>query len=48
LRLHKRGISVGPVLVSVLLKRDDPNERIFEYNVKVDGTLAEEERTLLL
>jgi len=48
MQADKRGISVGLISVSVSLKRDDPNERIFEYNVKVDGTLAEEERTLLL
>jgi len=48
MQADKRGISVGPISVSVSLKRDDPNERVFEYSVKVDGTLTDEDRAVLL
>ncbi len=48
MQADKRGIGLGGVSVSVTLKRDDPNERIFEYSVKVDGTRSEEDRIALL
>ncbi len=42
------GISVGAISVAVSLKRDHPEEAIFEYTVSVDGTLSEEQRATLL
>lgn len=47
MQADKHNISVGAIEVSVLLKRDDPNERIFEYAVKIDGPLTAEQRSLL-
>src|SRR5687767_15421885 len=44
MQADKRGMAVGAVFVSVTLKRDDPNERIFEYHVSLEGAASEEER----
>ena len=42
------GIPVGPINVTVSVKRDHPEEAIYEYTVKLNGALSEEQRTLLL
>ena len=40
--------AVGSVDVTVSLKRDDPQEAIFEYTIKVEGALTEDQRATLL
>jgi len=42
------GIPVGPIDVTVNLKRDHPEKAVYECTVKLDGSLSEEQRTLLL
>jgi len=42
------GIAVGPINVTVNLKRDHPEEAVYEYAVKLDGALSEEQRAMLL
>ena len=42
------GIPVGPIDVTVNLKRDHPEEAIYECTVKLDGSLSEKHRALLL
>ena len=48
MQADKENIPVDGISVSVNLKRDDPNERIFEYSINIDGTLSEQQRTMLL
>src|SRR5688572_31619107 len=48
MQADKNSISVGAISVSVSLKRDDPEERIFEYTVDIDGALSDQERATLL
>ena len=42
------GIAVGPIDVTVNLKRDHPEEVVYEYAVQLDGALPEEQRKALL
>jgi putative redox protein len=50
IRMHadKLGIDVGSLSVAVSLKRDHPQEAIFQYSVKVDGVSSAEQRAALL
>ena len=41
-------IPVGPIAVSVTLKRDHPEETLYEYTVQVDGPLTDVQRATLL
>lgn len=42
------GIPVGPIEVTVSLKRDHPSEVVYEYTIKLEGALSEEQRATLL
>ena len=42
------GIPVGPVAVTVSLKRDHPEEAVYQYAVKLEGALSETQRATLL
>ena len=42
------GIAVGSIAVAVSLKRDHPQEAIFEYTVKLEGDLSEDQRAMLM
>jgi len=42
------GIAVGSIAVAVSLKRDHPQEAIFEYTVKLEGDLSEDQRATLM
>jgi putative redox protein len=42
------GIPVGPTTVTVSVKRDHPEEVVYEYTVKLDGELSDDQRTALL
>ena len=42
------GIAVESIAVSVSLKRDHPQEAIFEYAVKLEGVLSEDHRAKLM
>jgi putative redox protein len=42
------GIAVGPIEVTVNLKRDHPEEAVYEYTVKLDCSLSDEHRKTLL
>ena len=42
------GIPVGATSVTVSLKRDHPQEATFDYTVKVEGKLSEDQRATLL
>jgi|KBSSwiStaDraftv2_1062776.scaffolds.fasta_scaffold1369622_1 putative redox protein len=42
------GISVGPIAVTVNLRRDNPEAAFYEYTVKLDDALSEEQRSKLL
>lgn len=42
------GIPVGPMVVTVNLKRDHPDEAVYEYTIKLGGSLPEAQQTLLL
>jgi len=42
------GIPVGPIDVTVNLKRDQPEEAVYECTIKLDDSLSEEHRALLL
>ena len=41
-------IPVGPIGVTVSLKRDHPEEAVYEYSVKLEGKLSEDHRATLL
>ena len=42
------GIAVGPIDVTVNLRRDQPEEVVYEYTVKFDSSLSQEHQTMLL
>jgi putative redox protein len=42
------GIPVGPIDVTVNLKRDHPEEAVYECTVKLDASLSDEHRRMLL
>ena len=42
------GIPVGAVSVTVRLKRDHPQEAVFEYSVNLEGVLSDDQRTTLM
>ena len=42
------GIAVGSIAVAVSLKRDHSQEAIFEYTVKLEGDLSEDQRAMLM
>jgi putative redox protein len=48
MQADKLGIQAGNIEVSVLLKRDNPEEAIFEYGLKLDSILRPEDRAKLL
>jgi putative redox protein len=48
MQADKLGIPVGTIDASVVLKRDHPEEAIFEYTLKIGGDLSEAQRTALL
>src|SRR6266540_3510359 len=48
MKADQLGIPVSRVQVSVSLKRDHPEEAIYEHSVKLDGKLSEEQRATLL
>ena len=48
MQADQRGIAVGPIHVSVNLKRDHPDEALYEYTIKLEGPLSPEQRALLL
>jgi putative redox protein len=48
MQADKLGITVGAISVDVNLKRDDPQEATFTYQVRIEGTLSENERLTLL
>jgi putative redox protein len=48
MQADQRGIAVGPIEVSVRLKRDLPDEAMYEYTVNLEGPLSPEQRALLL
>jgi putative redox protein len=48
MQADKLAIPVGSITVTVLLKRDHPEEATFEYTVKVNGVPSEEQRMTLL
>jgi putative redox protein len=48
MQADKLAIPVGAITVTVLLKRDHPEEAAFEYTVKVNGVPSEEQRMTLL
>ena len=42
------GIPVGPISVTVSLKRDHPEQTIYEYSVQLDRALSDDQRATLL
>ena len=42
------GIPVGPISVSVSLKRDHPEEAVFDYTVNLDTALSEDQQAKLM
>ncbi|MSU63628.1 MAG: OsmC family peroxiredoxin [Pedosphaera sp.] len=48
MQADKLGIPVGPVAVSVSLKRDHPEEVVYEYSIKLEGELSDSQRATLL
>jgi len=48
MQADKLGLSIRSVEVTVVLRRDHPEEAVFEYSVRIDGELTEEQRALLL
>jgi len=44
----KLGITVGSIAVTVSLKRDHSQEAVFEYTVKLEGALPEDQRATLM
>ena len=41
-------IAVGHIAVTVSLKRDHPQEAVFEYTVKLEGALSDDQRAALM
>lgn len=48
MQADKLGIPVGPVAVTVSLKRDQPEEVVYEYNIQLEGELSNSQRAILL
>jgi putative redox protein len=48
MQADKKKIPVGAITVTVSLKRDDPENAIFTYAVKLEGPLSERDRATLL
>jgi len=48
MKADQLGIPAGPISVTVSLKRDHPQEAIFNYTVKLDGPLSQAQRATLL
>jgi putative redox protein len=48
MQADKLGITVGPISVTVSLKRDHPEEAIFDYTVDLDAALSAGHRATLL
>jgi len=48
MQADKLGIPVGPISVTVTLKRDDPQQAIFQYSINLEGPLSPEHRATLL
>lgn len=48
MQADRLGIPVGQIAVTVALKRDHPEEAIFEYAIKVDGDLNTDQRATLM
>jgi putative redox protein len=48
MQADKLGISVSAIDVTVSLKRDHPERAIFEYTVRLEGPLSDEQRATLL
>jgi putative redox protein len=48
MQADKHNISVGAISVAVSLKRDDPNERVFQYSIHIAGVASDDERLMLL
>jgi len=42
------GIPVGAIAVSVSLKRDHPEEAVYQCSVKLEGAMSEDQRATLL
>ncbi len=48
MKADQLGIPVGAISVTVTLKRDHPEQAIFEYAVKMEGSLSQEHRATLM
>src|SRR5262249_31000203 len=48
MQADKLGIAVGVIDVAVTLKRDHPDEALFESIIKIDGVLSDADRATLL
>src|SRR5712671_365712 len=48
MKADQLGIPVGAISVTVSLKRDHPEETIFDYTVKLEGPLSQEQRAALM
>jgi len=48
MQADKLGIAVGPISVTVSLKRDHPQEAVFDYTVDFDAALSAAHRATLL
>jgi putative redox protein len=48
MQADKQGIPIDGIAVSVTLKRDHPDEATFEYTVKLDESLPDEQQAELL
>lgn len=48
MKADQLGFPVGAIDVSVTLKRDDPAEAVFQYRIRMEGDLSEEQRLTLL
>jgi putative redox protein len=48
MQADRLGIPVGPIVVNVSLKRDHPETAVFEYTVKLEGVLSENQRVTLM
>jgi len=48
MKADQLGIPVGAISVSVSLKRDHPEEAVFQYEVKMEGPLSQDQRATLM
>jgi len=48
MQADKLGITVGEIEVTVTLKRDHPEEAVFDSIVKIGGTLSDADRSALM